>query len=147
MIRYRLICNHDHEFESWFSKGADFEQQGSRGLVSCPVCGSLKVEKAIMSPAVAKTRASGPDTLSVTAEMQSKMLKLAEKIRTEIGSTCEDVGEKFAEEARAIHYGEKDARPIYGKASTKEAANLTAEGVTIAPIPEALVPPKKTDLN
>lgn len=146
MIRYMLICDHAHEFEGWFSNSSDFDVQKKRKLIECPYCSSKKVDKSIMAPRVSTSRGK-----EAAAEKQAKahmmMGKMADKIRKSIAENCEDVGENFAYEARAMHYGEKEERGIYGSASPDQAAELMDEGIGIAPLPDALVPKKKSNLN
>jgi len=144
MIRYNLICALDHEFEGWFSSSADYDEQSASGLLSCPACGTKKVEKAIMAPAVKTAR----KVESREADAAKAMSAMAAKIRSEIGKTCENVGENFAEEARAIHYGEKPERGIYGSTTDEESAELKEEGIAAHPLPDILVPETaKTKLN
>ena len=146
MIKYNLICNRDHEFEAWFSKMSDFDDQAAAGLVQCPYCQSVKVEKAIMAPNVSTSRKK-----TAIVEKQKKamtmMNKAAAKIRREIEEKCDYVGEKFADEARAMHYGEKPDRAIYGEANPKDAAQLADEGIGIAPLPDILAPKPKNKQN
>ncbi len=146
MIKYSLVCAHSHEFEAWFSKSSDFDEQASKGFIECPICGSVEVVKAIMAPNVATSRKK-----EETAHQQEKAMKMvnevAAKIRREIEKNCEYVGGKFADEARAIHYGEKVERAIYGEATPREAAALIDEGVQVAPLPEILSPKTKKSLN
>jgi len=151
MIKYDLICKHDHAFEAWFSGSADYDMQAEKGLLCCAICGSNAVEKAIMAPNIATSRKKEAGRLieaNKLAVMSEQARKMADDIKNEIAEKCDYVGEKFAEEARAMHYGEKDERPIYGKASVKEAVDLAEEGIGLAPIPEPFVPaeakPKKT---
>lgn len=134
MISFNLICDKDHEFEAWFRNSSDFDSQKDRNLVSCPACGSTSVEKALMAPSVSTSKgketmpvASGPDPQKLMAEMT----KLARKIR----ENADNVGDKFPEEARKIHYGETDPRGIYGQASPEEAKSLAEEGVEFMPLP------------
>ena len=144
MIRYDLICALDHEFEGWFSSSTDYDEQAESGLLTCPACGTKKVEKAIMAPAVKTAR----KVESREADVAKAMTAMAAKIRSEIGKTCENVGESFAEEARAIHYGEKPARGIYGSTTPKESTELKEEGIAAHPLPDILVPETaKTKLN
>ena len=144
MIRYNLICASNHEFEGWFSSSADYDAQADQGLLICPACGSPNVEKAIMAPAVKTARKS-----EIRAEKAVKaMTAMAAKIRDGIGKNCENVGTNFAEEARAIHYGEKPERGIYGSATPPETAALKEEGIAVHPLPDAFVPETdKTKLN
>ncbi|GLS30650.1 hypothetical protein SAMN04488498_10330 [Mesorhizobium albiziae] len=134
MIRFSLACDHDHDFEGWFRNNDDFETQKKRGLVECPACGSHKVEKALMAPAVSTGRKKQKIALAMNAEQQAAMAQLkalSEKLR----ENADYVGDKFAEEARKIHFGETDARGIYGEATAEEARGLVEDGVEFLPIP------------
>jgi len=127
MIRYDLICTHDHAFEAWFSGSADYDRQSEEGLLCCAICGTSKVEKAIMAPNVStgrKKEAARHKEAQKFAMMSEQARKMVDAVKTEIAEKCDYVGEKFAEEARAMHYGEKDERPIFGKTTLKEAADL-----------------------
>ena len=136
MIRYNLICQHEHEFEGWFSSSVDYDAQAKSGLLTCPSCGTKKVEKAIMAPAIKTARKA-----EARSEKAAKaMTAMAAKIRQEIGNNCENVGRDFAEEARAIHYGEKPERGIYGSATPEESAELKNEGIEAHPLPDVFVP-------
>lgn len=146
MIKYNLICEQDHEFEIWFSKSSDFDDQAPKGLIACPHCGVTKVEKAIMAPNVSTSRKKEATQAKREAAL-SMMNKAADKIRQEISDKCDYVGEKFADEARAIHYGEKPERGIYGEATPKEAKALQDEGVGIAPLPDILAPKPDKKVN
>ncbi|WP_026942563.1 DUF1178 family protein [Hellea balneolensis] len=146
MIKYNLICRHDHEFEAWFSSSKDYDAQREKRLVQCPHCGSAKVEKAIMAPNVSTSRKKAA-AQTKRKEALAMMNAAAQTIRKEIEDKCDYVGEKFADEARAIHYGEKEERPIYGEASAKEAEELRDEGVGIAPLPDVLAPKPKKKVN
>jgi len=146
MIKYNLICRHEHDFEAWFSSSSDYEVQRKKRLVQCPHCGSSKVEKAIMAPNVSTSRKKSA-IASKQKEAMAMMNKAAQTIRKEIEEKCDYVGERFADEARAIHYGEKEERAIYGEASAKDAADLHEEGVAIAPLPEVLTPKSAKKLN
>ena len=136
MIRYALICEKEHEFEGWFSSSSDYDAQAKSNLLVCPVCGTDKVEKAIMAPAVKTAR----KVEARSEATQHAMNSMAAKIRDEISKNCEDVGDGFAEEARAIHYGEKEGRGIYGVTTPEEAASLSEEGIEAYPLPDVLVP-------
>lgn len=146
MIKYTLICNTDHEFEIWFSKSSDFDEQAPKGLIACPYCGSTKVEKGIMAPNVTTSRKK-EDAAKKRKKAMTMMNQAAAKIRKEIEDSCDYVGKGFADEARAIHYGEKPERAIYGEATLTEAADLHDEGVGIAPLPEILSPKSKNKAN
>ncbi|QPC85626.1 DUF1178 family protein [Mesorhizobium sp. NBSH29] len=134
MIRFSLGCERDHAFEGWFRNNEDFETQQKRGFVECPVCGSHLVEKALMAPAVSTGRKKEKMALTLDASQRQAMAELkalSEKMR----ANSEDVGDKFAEEARKIHFGETDARSIYGAATVDEARGLVEDGVEFMPIP------------
>lgn len=143
MIRYDLICKHDHAFEAWFSGSADYDRQADEKLLCCAICGTADVQKAIMSPNIATGRkkdAARQSEAQKFAMMSAQAQKMAEVVKAEISEKCDFVGDAFASEARAMHYGDKDERPIYGKASVKEASELAEEGITAAPLPEPFVP-------
>jgi hypothetical protein len=154
MIRYALRCEHDHTFESWFQDSAAYESQAKRKLVSCPVCDSVKVEKAIMAPRIvgkkgrqraepvptptetpavpdAPAAASTPLMMAQERELRAKLKEL----RDHIVKNADNVGERFPNEARAMHYGDKEHRPIYGEASPDEAKALVEEGIEVSPLP------------
>lgn len=129
MIKYRLRCAAGCEFEGWFSSMADYDRQAEMGLLECPACGVSSVDKAIMAPAVAGRRRRDLD------EAQGLMRAAAEEARAHIEKHFDYVGDRFPEEARAIHYGEKADRQIYGEASVAEVKSLINEGVSVAPVP------------
>lgn len=150
MIRYTLRCDRDHSFESWFQSSSAYDSQVKRKLVSCPVCGSAKVEKAIMAPRIVgkkgRDKAPAPPVEAAaeapasesTALMMAQERELRAKIkelRDHIVKNADNVGEKFPNEARAMHYGDKEHRPIYGEASPEEARALIDEGVEVSPLP------------
>ena len=130
MIRYTLACERQHNFESWFQNSAAYDKQAKRGLVTCPICGSPKVEKAIMAPAVAGTKKSRK-----TAAEAKQMRQFMTGLRKYVQDNAEYVGPRFAEEARKIHYGETAERQIYGESTVKEAVELVEEGIDVAPLP------------
>lgn len=136
-----MICEFSHEFEGWFSSSSDYDEQAQAGLLCCSVCGTFRVEKAIMAPAVKTAR----KTETRAEDAAKAMTAMAAKIRDEIGKTCENVGENFAEEARAIHYGEKAARGIYGSTTPKESEALKEEGIAAHPLPDIFVPETDAD--
>lgn len=143
MIRYALQCEAGHTFEAWFADSDAYDAQAAKGLVECPHCGSTQVRKQIMAPAVA----SGGDAASKTqgGTPAQAFAEFAAKVRTRIAETHDYVGEKFADEARAMHDGEQESRPIYGEASAEEARALREDGAPVAAIPKAFAPtpPKK----
>src|SRR5579862_4478637 len=123
MIRYELRCGADHEFEGWFRNSAGFDEQLSAGELTCPVCGATEIVKAPMAPAVTR---SAP---------QIDPRTVLRALRKAVESNADNVGERFAEEARRIHYGETEARSIYGDATREETEALSDEGIEIAVIP------------
>lgn len=136
MIRYALACEAGHAFESWFRSSQDFDTQSKRGLVSCPHCGSVRVEKQIMAPAVQSApEREKSQPVALADPRDAEMRKLLGAYRQFIEKNAEHVGDKFAEEARKIHYGETDERAIYGEATPSEVRELREEGVEVAPIP------------
>jgi hypothetical protein len=135
VIRYALSCDNTHEFEGWFSEGADFDRQVETGFLTCPVCGSSAVSKLLMAPSVSTARQKQAlQTLAMDAAQRQAIAKFKEAVAA-IKANSEDVGTKFPEEARKIHYGEADARGIIGQATPTEARALIDEGIEIAAIP------------
>ena len=143
MIKYALVCELRHEFESWFANSTAYDKQAKRGLVSCPACGSTKVEKAIMAPRLSGTRkgrqraAEAPTATSVamlSPQEQELRAKLKE-LREHITKNADYVGQKFPEEARKMHYGDIEHRSIYGEASLETAKELSEEGIELHPLP------------
>ena len=133
MIKYRLICDQEHEFDGWFAGSAAFEAQKKDGLLACAVCGSQNIGKAIMAPAV-------PRKGNRQADEAQKIRHMMQKVSTHVEENFDYVGADFAEEARKIHYGEREARDIYGETSLEDAKDLLEEGVAVAPLPG--LPPK-----
>lgn len=134
MIRFSLRCDKDHDFEAWFRSNDDFDQQKKRGFVECPSCGSSTVEKALMAPAVSTGRSREQIALAM-GEQQKKAIAEMKALAEKIKESADYVGPKFAEEARKIHFGEADARGIYGEATREEAESLVEDGVGFMPIP------------
>lgn len=156
MIRYALRCDKGHGFETWFQDSASYEKQAKRGLVTCPFCESTKVEKALMAPALARTKKRKPAQLTsepATSEHASagapeasapvasaspeerEVLQKLKELRDHFTKQADYVGVKFPEEARKMHYGETEHRSIYGEASLEEAKELLDEGVEFHPLP------------
>src|ERR1700719_1057568 len=129
MILFALRCAADHEFEGWFRNGAAFETQSAAGEIVCPSCGSKSVGKAPMAPHV------GRSSKDAGAPSPAQIRKALEEVRREVEANCDYVGDRFAEEARRIHYGEADARSIYGEASPDDAKTLSEEGIELTRIP------------
>ena len=140
MIHYDLICDKGHAFDGWFRDSAAYDEQAGRGLVSCSVCGSVKVEKQLMAPGIPmksnrkdtapKKMVSGPVDPRLSA-----MMEMVREMRRHVEENAEYVGDRFAEEARKIHYEESEHRGIYGEASPDEAKSLIEEGIAVHPLP------------
>jgi hypothetical protein len=153
MIVYDLACTHGHRFEGWFGSSADYEDQRTRGLLSCPTCGVSDVSKAPMAPAVPAKGNSRADVIPpetarpmantpMPPEVKKAIAALA-KAQAEALRQSTWVGDRFAEESRAMHYGERDETPIHGQATLAEAKALIEEGVPVAPLPFPVAPPDK----
>ena len=133
MIVFDLRCDDSGDvFEAWFQSSADFDEQSKRGLVQCPACQSTRITKAPMAPRVPAK--SGDSPLARLAAAQAKALE-----------NSEWVGDRFAEEARAIHVGDSEARPVHGNATAAEAKSLIDEGIPVAPLPLPVVPPNQVN--
>jgi hypothetical protein len=155
MIRYNLRCEKGHAFESWFQSSSAYESQEKRKLVNCPLCGSSRVERAIMAPQIVSKKgrdsrsgdaaapASPAAVTDVTAPASTPLLMAQERelrakvkeLRDHIVKNADNVGERFPNEARKMHYGDIEHRPIYGEASPEEARSLIDEGVEVSPLP------------
>ncbi|MCS3731413.1 DUF1178 family protein [Bradyrhizobium betae] len=153
MIRYALHCDKNHEFESWFQSSSAYDSQVKRKLVTCPICGSAKVDKAIMAPRIVGKKGRGPATAppepaatpapeatpsgptSLLMAQERELRTKLKELRDHIVKNADNVGERFANEARAMHYGDKEHRPIYGEASPDEAKSLIDEGIEVSPLP------------
>lgn len=134
MIQYTLICEHEHKFDAWFGSARAFDEQKARGIVTCAICNSPRVEKALMAPAVARS-GSGKIAVSIGHPEQAEIRQAMAALRRKVTETNEYVGERFAEEARKIHFQEVPARGIYGEASADEVAALVEDGVDFMPLP------------
>ncbi|MCR6632962.1 MAG: DUF1178 family protein [Magnetospirillum sp.] len=131
MILFELRCANDHHFEGWFRDNAGFDAQSAAGEIACPLCGDTQVGKAIMAPRLNKATGQSLDAQGAAQEMR----RLLGDLRQKIEQHCEYVGGSFADEARKIHYGDVEARPIYGEASNEQAAELEEEGIAVGRIP------------
>lgn len=140
MIRYELKCGNGDAFEAWFGGSADYDRQAASGLVECPHCGSKEVMKAPMAPAIVRGRKK-------REEQRKVAIAMAAGIRNHIRDNFDYVGAAFADEARKIHDGESDDRPIWGEATPEEARRMAEEGLPVAPLPPELAPapPKKVN--
>lgn len=152
MIAYDLKCGRGHVYEAWFANSEAHERQAKAGQVACPVCGDTRVAKAPMAPHIAtrkaglrpKARPAGEENLrrdgkamatKGTFEQTSDIWQALQRIRAEVEKNCENVGERFAEEARRIHYGEREQRNIYGETTAEEAQGLKDEGIEFGVLP------------
>tara|TARA_B100001989_G_scaffold151817_1_gene108271 strand:- start:4206 stop:4625 length:420 start_codon:yes stop_codon:yes gene_type:complete len=131
MIKYNLKCENDHNFDAWFSDSSNFEKQNKKNLIFCPKCSSTKIEKNIMAPNIGSKKQSYTNALKTEKNIE----KIIKNVRRHVEKNYEYVGNKFADEARAIHYGEKEEREIYGETSIEEAVDLIEEGVNVTPLP------------
>ena len=158
MIHYSLICEKKHDFDIWFKNSADYDKQVKRGLVSCPACGSVKVEKALMTPSLGagskKRRAAAPSEpapsepappvpaagetktpVAMVSPQEREFRAKLRELRDHLTKNAENVGGKFPEEARKMHYGDVEHRSIYGEATPDQAKELHEEGVEFHPLP------------
>lgn len=157
MIRYALVCDKGHGFDSWFADSAAYDKQAKRGLVACPHCGSVKVDKAIMAPRLsgarkgnkpkapieAPTPSTGvptatPDTpapVAIVSPQEQEFRAKLKELRDHLTQNADNVGAKFPDEARKMHYGETEHRSIYGVASADDAKELAEEGIAFHPLP------------
>ncbi|MCB1380842.1 MAG: DUF1178 family protein [Alphaproteobacteria bacterium] len=140
MIHYDLICDQGHSFDGWFRNSAAYDEQSRDGLVTCAVCGSQKVEKQLMAPGIpakSNKKADAPQRMvSSPADPRLQMMvQMMREMRKEIEANAEYVGDRFADEARKIHYEEAEKRGIYGEASVDEAKSLLEEGIEVHPLP------------
>jgi hypothetical protein len=161
MIRYALVCDNHHEFESWFTNSAAYDKQVRRGLVTCPSCGSVKVEKALMTPRLARSDSSphhssahhessektparkpaeaapdaAPAPVAIMTPQEQELRQKLRELRDHIVKNAENVGQRFPDEARKMHYGEAEHRSIYGIASAKDAEALHEEGIAFSALP------------
>lgn len=138
MIVFDLRCARAHVFEAWFGSSSDFADQRARGLIACPVCDDTSIEKAAMAPAVpakGNQRTAGSAAMAAgDPEAVKAMLKTLAELQKSMIVKSEYVGGRFADEARAIHHGESDARGIYGETSPAEAVALRDEGISAMPL-------------
>jgi hypothetical protein len=160
MIRYALVCRKSHAFESWFENSAAYDKQAKRGLVSCPICGEIKVEKAIMSPKISSggkqgeaAPSSSPEApnaaapspgapadaakapVALMSPQEREFRQKLKELREHLTRNADYVGQKFPEVARKMHYGEMDHRSIYGEATSQDAKEMHEEGIQFHPLP------------
>jgi hypothetical protein len=130
MIKYSLECNQSHTFDAWFSDSLNFEKQNKNNQISCPNCSSLKIKKSIMAPSIPSKNYKS-DLLN---EKKDKVEVVLSKVRKHVEDNFDYVGDKFADEARSMHYGEKEEREIYGETTIEDAVDLIEEGVNVKPM-------------
>ena len=148
MIRYSLVCDAGHGFESWFPSSGSFDEQAAGGLVTCPVCNSAQVAKGLMAPSLSRTdrgssdaqhtrqvHPADPAPMPMIAEPERRIRAMLRAVREQVVASAEHVGARFPEEARKIHYGEAEERAIYGQATPAEARALIDEGIEVASLP------------
>jgi hypothetical protein len=150
MIRYNLRCERGHAFESWFQSSSAYESQEKRKLINCPSCGSAKVERAIMAPQIVSKKGRdraepaapapsadvmAPGSTPLMMAQERELRAKIKELRDHIVKNADNVGERFPNEARKMHYGDIEHRPIYGEASPDEARSLIEEGVEVSPLP------------
>ena len=150
MIRFALTCGEGHSFDAWFSSGDSYDEQIEAEAIRCPACGSAEVRKAPMAPAVLRGQGrdgsdapsvpeapNAPEAPKVPAAQEGKQsFAFLKGLREHLKANADDVGEKFTEEARKIHYGESKERNIYGEATLEEAKSLNDEGIPALPLPK-----------
>jgi hypothetical protein len=154
MIRYALACEQAHEFETWFPSAEGYDAQAARGLVTCPICGSGKIAKQIMAPAIGRKdraaapapapasqpgapEAHAPQPMALLSEKEQAFRAMLKAFREHVTKNSDYVGPRFADEARKMHYGETEHRSIYGEANAVDAAALLEEGIEVHPLPLA----------
>jgi hypothetical protein len=157
MIRYSLVCDRQHSFDAWFNSSSDYDRQARRRLVTCPACGSARVEKALMAPSIshagrpAGRREAAPNILAnepapspapetnepvaMLSPQEREVRAKLKELREHLTKNADNVGKKFPEEARQMHYGEIEHRSIYGEASPQDAKDLHDEGIEFYPLP------------
>ena len=131
MIKYSLECNQSHTFDAWFSDSLNFEKQNKNNQISCPNCSSLKIKKSIMAPSIPSKNYKS----DLINEKKDKVEVVLSKVRKHVEDNFDYVGDKFADEARSMHYGEKEEREIYGETTIEDAVDLIEEGVNVKPMP------------
>ena len=135
MIAYSLTCQAGHEFEGWFANSGAYADQAKAGELACPVCGDANVTKAIMAPAVKTSVTKAKGRTVAEPEERQKIRQFVAGFRKFVEENADYVGPRFPEEARKIHYGETEARHIYGESTLAQAKELIEEGIEVAPMP------------
>lgn len=135
VISYSLQCSQGHRFEAWFKNAAAYDEQQARGIVQCAQCGDLHIEKALMAPAVARTDGARVPVSSAHPDAV-KFRQMLREYRRMVVSQADNVGDRFAEEARKMHFAETEARGIYGEATRDEVMGLLEDGIEFMPLPD-----------
>jgi hypothetical protein len=134
VIHYSLVCESDHKFDAWFRNADAYDQESARGIVTCPICNSVKVSKGLMAPSVSRAN-SDKVALSIGHPQQAQLREALLALRNKVTAEADYVGDRFADEARKIHYKEVDPRGIYGEATREEVASLIEDGIDFMPLP------------
>jgi hypothetical protein len=134
MILFDLKCGEGHVFEAWFRNSGAYDAQAAAGEIACPVCGDIRIEKAPMAPRIGKSRQEVEKT-ETAAQRRAEVMRELVDLRRKVEENCDYVGNRFAEEARRIHYGEVEERGIYGEATEAETTELKEEGIEVGRIP------------
>ncbi|MGD2001517.1 MAG: DUF1178 family protein [Rhodobacteraceae bacterium] len=143
MIQYSLKCENDHSFDSWFASADAYDKLADNGMVSCAVCGSTKVSKAIMAPRVRTTKGKEAPVAPTLPTEKSAAEQAMAKMRAQVEQNSEYVGTNFATEARSMHLGDAPERAIYGEAKPEEAKSLIEDGIPVTPLP--FMPTRKSN--
>ena len=143
MIQYSLKCENDHSFDSWFASADAYDKLADNGMVSCAVCGSTKVSKAIMAPRVRTTKGKEAPAAPTLPTEKSVAEQAMAKMRAKVEQNSEYVGTNFATEARSMHLGDAPERAIYGEAKPEEAKSLIEDGIPVTPLP--FMPTRKSN--
>jgi hypothetical protein len=134
MIRFDLVCGAGHAFEGWFRDGASFDEQAASGSLTCPICGDSAIRKAVMAPAISRG-STPPEAADAKREQLARALQVMRQVQDYVETNFDNVGDRFAEEARRMHLGETPHRDIYGRATAEEATALREEGVPVRRLP------------
>ncbi len=141
MIVYDLACESSHRFEGWFTSAEEFDLQSESGKIACPVCGSISVSRQVSAPYVNTRAGMASGETRDTAVSGQIVESLRRKLVEHVMANTEDVGERFPDEARRIHYQETAARSIRGRASSDDVQELREEGIEVLALPGLPVPP------
>jgi len=131
MIKYNLICKCGNSFESWFANSSEFDSLFKKKMVKCIYCESSSVKKTLMAPSLKRKS----NQILKKSKLQRDIKKELSNFKKYIEKNCENVGEKFPQEARSIHYDKKTSKGIYGKATPEETKELIEEGIDVCTVP------------